>query len=463
MSRNLVSAKEWIQEQLGEADLGDARVTKRLVKSATAIAQRCGRSLPVAIVGWGDLKATYRLLANPGVTYEGIIGPHWQKTLSECQLPGEYLLVEDTTGLHFQTTAKGLSRAGKGEVRGMHVHSSMALKIWGWDGVEPLVTVVGLLGQKIWVREGKAKRGKETRKQRLARPKESDRWGAVFDGTGAPLEGSLWTYVADRESDIFRVIGKCRDKGIGYIIRASWPRKVQGGNRTIQEAVRSAEVIGQMELKLRSRSGQKARIAKLQVRSIRVRVRPPRVGGKGLKAEEENIVEVREVGAAKGVDEIHWVILTSWASATLEQAARVVRAYAKRWLIEEYHKALKTGTAIEQSQLSSRERLERLFGMLAVVALWLLNAKLLCATHPDEPVNVEVIGEDVLMLLEALYGRPEGGWTNASVLIGIARQGGFLARKGDGNPGWITIWRGWQNIMIMCDGLELMRKHQKCG
>ena len=448
---------------MGDAELGDARHTKRLVKAVTAIADRPGHSLPRTMVGWGDLKAAYRLLSNEEVTYEGIIGPHWKKTLEECRSGGDYLVVEDTTGLHFETTAEGLSRAGEGEVKGMHVHSSLVLRIWRWEGQEPEVTVVGLLGQERWVRRGETKSGKETRRQRLTRPKESDRWGAVFERTGGPAGGSRWTYVADRESDIFRVIGKCREKGVGYIIRACWGRKVEGEDVTVQEAVRSAGVLGHMEMRLRARPGRRARVARLEIRSIRVRVRPPLVGGEGMGAEEENIVEVREIGAAKGADSIGWVILTSWSCGTVEEAARVVRAYAKRWLIEEYHKALKSGTEIQKAQLSSREGLERLLGMMAVVALWLLNTKLLCVNQPDEPVSREAIGEDVLMLLEGAFGRPKDGWTNRTVLIGIARMGGFLARRRDGNPGWMTIWRGWQDIMMMCAGLELYRKHQRCG
>lgn len=463
MTASLVSAGEWVREQLCDAELGDTRRTRRLVKALTAIADRPGQSLPRAMDGWGDLKAVYRLLGQEDVTYEGIIGPHWEKTLRACQSGGDYLIVEDTTGLHFGTRAEGLSRSGEGEVKGIHVHSSLALRVWKWVGDEPEVTVEGLLGQSAWVRKGEARRGRETRGERLGRAKESDRWGEVFERTGGPEEGSRWTYVADRESDIFRVIGRCRGKGTGYIIRGCWPRKVEGMELTIQEAVSAAGLLGRTELKLRARPGQKARVAKLEVRSVRVRVRPPRVGGKGMEAEEENVVEVREVGAPRGVEAVHWVLLTSWGCGTFEEAVRVVRAYAKRWLIEEYHKALKTGTGIEQSQLSTRGGLERLLGMLAVVALWLLNAKLLCVNHPDEPVSGEGIGEEVLMLLGAAYGKPEGGWTNRTVLRGIARQGGFLARRGDGAPGWITIWRGWQNLMMMCAGLELFRKHQRCG
>jgi hypothetical protein len=62
----------------------------------------------------------------------------------------------------------------------------------------------------------------------------------------------------------------------------------------------------------------------------------------------------------------------------------------------------------------------------------------------------------MLALLEQKLGPPQGGWTNAQVLIATARLGGFLARKGDGMPGWQTIWRGWQRLMWMCEGVATL-------
>jgi len=466
MSTGVKSAQEWMTQQFEWAQLGDRRRTRRLGKLGAAVAKRPGVSLPDALTSWGDLKAVYRLLGSEEVTYERIMGPHWENTLGACQSGGEYLIVEDTTGLDFgsKRAVEGLNREGEGEVNGMYVHTSLALRVEGWreDGA-PEVTVTGLLGQRTWVREGESKRGRETRKERLARPRESERWAAVFERTGGPASGSRWTYVADRESDIFAVIGQLRSKGIEYIIRACRERKVEGQEATIQEAVSGAPVLGEMELYLRARPGQRARVARLEVRSARVMVRPPRVGGKGMQAQEENVIEVREVGAPEGVEPVVWVLLTSWECGSVQEALRVVKAYAKRWLIEEYHKALKTGTGIEKSQLSSRHRLESLLGILGVEAVWLLNQKLLCVSRPDEEVGAGAVEDDVMRLLEAAQGRPKGGWTNRTMLVGIAKLGGFLGRKGDGNPGWITIWRGWQKLMIMCAGIDLLRRHERCG
>ena len=175
-----------------------------------------------------------------------------------------------------------------------------------------------------------------------------------------------------------------------------------------------------------------------------------------------NLVEAKEVNAAAGDDPIHWVLLTSWACGSASEAMRVVKAYTRRWLIEEYHKALKTGTGIQDSQLRTAQRIEALLAILAVVAVRLLNRKLLATTRPTEAVEMEELGPETLLILEAAFGRPEAGWTNRLLLRCIARLGGFIGRKSDGEPGWQTIWRGWQRLIPMVQGFNLATG-ETCG
>src|SRR5262249_16606622 len=142
----------------------------------------------------------------------------------------------------------------------------------------------------------------------------------------------------------------------------------------------------------------------------------------------------------KGVEQpLHWVLLTSLSCKIWNEISRVVGRYTARWWIEEYHKALKSGTKVEESQLESASRLEPLIAILALVAVRLLAAKMLARSQPNERTSVESFGPEIVSLLEGKFGAPKGGWTNESLLIAIARFGGFLARKSDGLPGWQTI------------------------
>lgn len=465
MDNILMSPKEWASAVFSETELGDIRRTRRLVKVAAGVAENPSGTLPGAFPRWAELKAAYRLLDNDKVTYQNILAPHLVSTRAACQRPGQYLLVEDTTQLDFTRRAVGeqMGRIGDDGGRGLFAHTTLALRVNRWNTQEePEVTVLGLLDQKCWTRQESIRCSREKKKDRLQRRRESERWGAVFDKRAKPGPSARWTYIADRESDIYEVFGRCRANSIDYIIRASQPRALADQGGSVFQAVAKGPVLGRFSLHLRGRPGQRARTAELELRSCSVTLRAPwRPDGK-LEAFELNVVEAREVNPPRGVAGIRWVLLTSWACEQFKQAMRVVKTYSRRWLIEEYHKALKSGTKAEDSQLRSRGGIEALLGLLAVVAVRLLHTKLLATTKPHEALAPEELGPEALAILEATWGKPAGGWTYSTVLVAIARLGGFLARKGDGNPGWITIWRGWQKLMLMVQGFNLATAG-KCG
>jgi len=421
--------------------------------------------LPESFSSGADLKAAYRLLGTEAVSYEAVMRGHCEQVRAGCGKPGEYLLVEDRTQLDYSwhPGAEQMGFIGNGKGRGFMLHSTLALRIERWnEQQEPEVTVVGLLGQRCWSRRHGFRKKKEKKADRLKRRRESQHWAAVLENTGAPPPEAAWTYVADRESDIYEVFVKCRQRQTDYIVRATRPRALAEEDRCVFDAVAASPVLGRFSLKLRARPGRSARTAVIEVRSCSVVLRAPwRPGGKGEPV-PVNVVEAREVDAPEGVEPIRWTLLTSWACESFEQAMRVVKAYTRRWLIEEYHKALKTGTKVQDSQLSTPARIQALLGILAVVATRLLNMKLLASTRPDDPVGEDHLGPEALAILEAHYGRPAGGWTHCSVLVSMARLGGFLARKADGNPGWQTIWRGFKKLMLMSLGFAIANG-ERCG
>jgi hypothetical protein len=160
-----------------------------------------------------------------------------------------------------------------------------------------------------------------------------------------------------------------------------------------------------------------------------------------------------------------WVLLTSLPVSTLAQIKKVVGCYTQRWLVEEFHKALKSGTQVEASQLATARALQALCAVLSLVALRLLETKLYARAFPDEPMPTGQFAPELIQLLSAKFGRPPEGWTQRTVWRGIARCGGFLGRTGDGEPGWITIWRGWRSLLNMVEGVVLYRKNEgrTCG
>jgi len=414
MCTQLLSSQQWAQMEFSAVELGDARRDRRLIQVATALSTCPSGTLPQALPAWGDLKAAYRLFSQEEVTYERIIGPHWQRSRELCSALGEYLLIEDTTSLDFTThrKARGFGWVGDEWSLGLFLHTTLALRVEAWDLEQsPEVRVMGLVGQQRWVRDHAARKGKESRRQLLQRPRESQRWAKVVEEMGRRAAGVSWIYIADRESDIYEVFARCQAQGADYIVRASRQRALAEEDQTVFSKVREAEVLGEMTLALRRREGSPARQARLQVRSVSVTLRGTwRPGGK-LPPLTLNVVEALEVNAPPGHEPIHWVLLTSLPCSRFVEARRIMTRYAQRWLVEEYHKALKSGAHVEASQLETRQRLEALLGILAVVAVRLLQTKLLARTRGDEPIRSEEFGEEAVAILSKRYRRPESGWT----------------------------------------------------
>ena len=458
----LGSAALWAEQEMGHAQLGDRRRTRRLVKVTMALAQNPNGTLPSTFTDWKDLRAAYRLLAEPDVTHDVIVAAHTQRVAQACQIPGEYLLVEDTTTLSFNThaDAEDLGPVNDRDSRGFLVHNTLALRVARWDQDQvPTVTVLGLAGQHCWSRPKVALKAKQKAKLgRLGRARESARWAASWAAWPPAPDGVRWIYVADRESDIYEVFERCVARGGDWVIRAAQARALVAEDHSVFAAVAQAPVRGHLSVELRARSGQPARTMRAALRACTVTLCSPWRPGGQLAPRTLQVVEVRDVDPPAGTKPMVWVLLTSLPVGTLAQIKRIVGCYTQRWLVEEFHKALKSGTQVEASQLPTGRALQGLCAVLSLVALRLLETKLHARAFPDEPLRPGQFVPELIRLLAAKLGSPSGGWTQRTVWRGIARCGGFMARKGDGEPGWITIWRGWRSLLNMVEGVVLYRK-----
>jgi hypothetical protein len=384
---------------------------------------------------------------------------------------GEYLLLEDTSAFSFtqRDPLAGMGPLTNSGAQGFLVHSNLAVRIAHWDENVPSINLVGLLGQQCWARQTpqgtRAERKKKQRRQKRSGQYtcESERWAKVMAQTGQPPQGARWTLVADRECDIFDVMARCSQLDQDWVLRASQARRTTSPFGNVFQTVSQAPPLGRFSHALRSRPGVPARTAQLELRAVAAEIMPPRELPGEHECQATNILEVREINPPDGVSPLHWVLLTSWNCENFGQARRAVSAYSCRWLIEEYHKALKTGTHIEDSQLSTGERIQNLLAIHAVVAVDLLQLKLSAKNHPDEPIEPKLLEPEALAILELQFGRPKSGWTNGTAICAIARMGGYLGRKNDGPPGWLSIWRGWKQLAFMVEGYTLAMRQQSYG
>lgn len=452
----VVDNNTWILNQFEEVDLADKRRDRRLIKVATNMLNAPEQSLPKQNTDWSDAKGAYRLFDNPHVTFNAITEPHWRQTRQTK--PGRYLLISDTTELDYTNhpATSGLAQIGNGGGQGMLLHSCLV-----YDCSNEQLR--GTAGARIHYRANVPK--KESRTQRLKRIRESDLWGQVVDDVGAAPAGSQWIHVFDRGGDNFEAMCHIRLTGCDWVIRASkLNRKVidhSGQTTSLKDAVAEAESLGSYELNLRSRPGVAARTAKIEVRSISVTFPGPKrcsqwVKQCGIDELAINVVIVQEVNAPKGVEPICWVLLTSLPVSTFEQAWQVIEDYENRWLIEEYHKVMKSGCRLQSHALQTADRLEPLIGLITVIGTRLLSLKLIGRSQPAAKASTHV-PSSWLKCLKAYRGAKVRltGMTVYTFFRELAKLGGFLARKGDGEPGWETIWYGFQKLQTLLAGMQL--------
>jgi hypothetical protein len=459
MSLLVLDVEQWAEKQFGSCELGDCRRTRRAVKVATQMAAFPNGSMPNQIERWGDLKAAYRLFDQEDVTFESLAKPHWAQTRSLAQ--GTCLVINDTmeTDFGIHRHVEGLGPTGDGRGRGFMLHSSLLVYA---DTHE----VVGLAGQELFYRRP-TNRAKENSYRRTQRPRESEVWGRVIDRVGPAPAGARYIHVCDRGADNFEVFCHCRQQQVGWIIRATQLKRMietPAGERVKLNAWLAAQpVLGTYELSLRATAKEKARTARLEVRVAPVVLiapgrKTPYLRQIGPQRIEAWVVEAREVGAPQGVKPLHWVLHTSEPVENFEDAWLILEYYECRWLIEEFHKCIKTGCRLESHLLTTARRLEALAGMLSVLAVRLLQLKSIARKQPELPAE-RVAPQAWLTMLRSL--RQHSIRTVRDFVRHLAGLGGFLMRKGDGEPGWITIWRGVDKLLLCLRGAKAMTK--KCG
>lgn len=459
-----LDTNQWAEQQFADCRLGDRRRTKRLIKVAEQVANHPAASFPKQMQTWGDLKAAYGLFDAEQVTFEAIAGPHWRQTRSVP--PGRYLVVTDTTEIDFGycRDIEGLSCIGKGTGRGFLLHNALLVAAQNQ-------ALLGVAAQTIHYRKPAPE--KENMSQRFKRPRESQVWGTVIDQVGPPPEGVEWVHVCDRGADDFEVFCHLRQNRSQWVVRASsrtrWILAPDGDRIRLDDYLTTLPLKGCYELHLRARPGQPARVAALEVRYGRISMPIPRhhssyVGELNPEPIPMAVVWVRETNPPKGRQPIEWVLYASLPVESFEDAWKVVEYYECRWLIEEYHKALKSGCSVENRLLQSADRLEAMVGLMSVVAVRLLQLKSVAREEPDRPARTVVPALWLTMLKAARKNlRRVCDLTVRQFYRELAKLGGFLGRRHDGEPGWITIWRGWEHLNTLVRGANLMMNAQRSG
>jgi Transposase DNA-binding/Transposase Tn5 dimerisation domain len=469
----------WAENHFIGAQMSDLRRSNRVVTIAEAMASSPGCSLPEMFAHPYDVKAAYNLFQHPEATPDKLQAGHRDWVLEQVHQPGVYLLLEDTTEMSWsgKQPIKGLGPIGNGAagLQGFLLHSVLAVR---WPQLastrhsshRPPVEVLGLCDQQYYVRQPRPQgQPRESSQARKYRERESQVWEQAGRRIGEAEAGVRWVRVGDREGDIYEHLRGCQELGQGFVIRAAKDRALvnpQTGRREgrLFEVAGGAPALGEFELKLRARPQQPARTARLQVSATPVELSSPWRPGHAPGSQPSiscTVVRVWESEPPAGVEALEWMLLCDAEVESFEQALECALQYSTRWLIEEYHKALKSGLGAEKLQLETAERLFAAIAIMSVVALRLIDLRERVRIDPDGPAEEAGLEQVELEVLRARTGRQVE--TIREVALAIGRMGGHLNRKGDGMPGWQTLWRGMEKLDLLVEGVRIARKLTSFG
>lgn len=457
---------DWAEEEFGGAPLGEARLNRRLCTLARDLYARPQAALPQACGSRAKTKAAYRFFDHARVNLQSILKPHYQRSAARAAREPVVLAVQDTTTLSYGThpATEQLGPVGKhadGAV-GLLVHGTLAFNLTG--------TPLGLLDVQCWTRDPEAAGQRHQRHERPWEAKESVRWLRSLEAlerrqTACPQTRLI--SVGDREADIYELFvwAKAKAGRPGLLVRAERPRVLTGDQGSLWAHVEQQPVAGQMQVKVPRRGAQPARVAGLAVRWAAVELRPPQHQPR-LPAVSLWAVLAREEDGPPGTEPLEWMLLTTEPVADFAAAAEKLRWYTLRWGIEVFHRVLKSGCQIETRRLGQADRLAACLAIDLVVAWRIYHLTKLGRETPTVPCTV-YFEEHEWQALVAFVTRqpdpPKDPPTLREAVRMVASLGGFLGRKGDGEPGTETLWRGLQRLDDIAEAFQVFRPAAKEG
>ena len=456
----------WAEQQFATVNLQHRRRTRRLVQSAAAIAARPEQPFN-QIFDWNPLRAFYNLCDQEVATLPTIQTPHWQRTRQAMGQHPLVLILHDTTELDF-TAHPALQDAGPigdGRGRGFLQHNSLAV-------LPQPRQVLGLAYQQLRVRQ-KAPAREHTQKRKRRR-RESELWLEGITAAGRPPQSSCWVDVGDRGSDIYEAMVAASEAGHEFLFRVTQNREVWSSVAEdaaligLRDYACSLPSQGSDQVDIPGRGGRPARTATVQMTAAPVWIPAPQ----GTRQRWSQpvvaawVIHIWEVDASKGVEPLEWLLICSLATQTLQELKARRDWYCCRWLVEVFHHIEKNGCKEEARRFETAARMEACLAILSVVAVRVLQLRTALEAQPEAPA-AQVAAQDEIHVLRAVQKLPAARLSIREFVRGVAKLGGFLGRKHDGEAGVLTLWRGYQRLQDRVQGYQLQhsldRDHRVSG
>ena len=479
----------WASSEFENANMGDDRLKVRLIRIADRLGSMPESPINQACNGWAETKGAYRFFQNESVDSKEILATHAARTAQRANDFDIILAIQDTsyfsytdhkktTGLGVISKTPGKNVASMSSV-GLIMHTSFAVSTEGLP--------LGILDQKIFPRptlpEDLVELKKRSHNTNVAiEDKESFRWLESLEKTKNAMLGSgtKVVTVCDREGDFYEFFERAKTLDTSFLVRARADRTVNKPSRYAEQEVEklwahigNLSVQGSIEVEIPARDNKPARVACLDIRYGSIRISPPRnhIRHKSETMPDLQLTAVYAVEPNPPPEEkepLEWMLLTDLPVVTFDEAVEKIKWYCLRWRIEVFHKILKSGLKVEQCRLQTADRLIRYLTIMSIIAWRIYWINLLARTNPDLPCSTILCEEEWKVLYAKIHGAKKEPPAQApkigDVVRWIAMLGGFLARKNDGQPGVITLWRGWKRLFDLTEGWNLAKGlNETCG
>jgi hypothetical protein len=462
MEARLPVGRSFGDEFFTAAELGDRRRTRRLVRLADHLVIHPEGTLPEKLSDPAALKAAYRLMDGDTVTHESVLAPARGRVRElMAAASGTVLLIHDGTELDYTglTSIDTLGPIGNGSRRGYLCHNVLAVEA----GTR---SVLGLAHQDLAKRPVRPRRESRERRRRRA-TRESRLWKRAT--LAIPVVAEQQVEIADRGGDLLEFLDALVAAQKSLLVRSRHNRRVELGDGTrtkLHDFARALPAGGQRSREIPAHEGRAARAAELSVAWSPVELRVPAQPRGEIRGVPLSVwvVRVWEANPPAGAEALEWLLLTNVAVTGAAQAWERVDWYETRWVIEEYHKGLKTGCGIEELQFTAEGRLRPMIALLSVVAVFLLRLRSISRRADAGGIEASewFPPEHVEALSRWRHREVRASWSVRDFCLALARLGGHQNRRGDHPPGWLVLWRGWMKLQLMAEAITL-RHENTCG
>ena len=437
----------WAEQEFGGAELGDKRLTARLVRSAALLAENPGRAISAGGRRDAAVNGYYRLIEHPtkkGVNVKRILAPHRRRTVERMRAQKEVLCIQDGSDLRYATRpgCEGLEVIGRNQTtsktKGLHLHLTLAVTGQGL----PLGVLRCGFGTPPKARGGKSQRW-------------IDGYRDIVKAARSLTRRTRLVAVMDREADFFGLFDEQRSRGRVEILVRARHNRVMGGARLFA-FLAGGEADGRLQVPVeglvarpkssrkKRRPARKKRVADCDLRYRRVTL-PATV--KGRRPVSLWGVHIVEVGPPEGEKPVEWHLLTSLEVGSAEEAARVVERYLQRWRVEDFFRVLKSGCRVERMAFRSAERLQRGIAINSVIAWRLMALTLVGRQLPGCDADLMYTEQELEFLADWALERGHPGPEDLGAATRlVARLGGYRGRNQDPEPGHEIMWQGYSKL-----------------